>query len=86
MMADDYAIYLRGPQSPAERHFAIVPANGVDLPNRPRVLKVLSDGAVALRDSAGVVITYPVVAGEVLLFSAVGVEATGTTATLAGWL
>jgi hypothetical protein len=85
-MADLYASHARGLESPAQRHFTITPTNGVDLPNRPRVLKVLTDGAVALRDTAGVVIAYQVVAGEVLQFSAVGVEATGTTATLVGWL
>ncbi|MGO4853361.1 spike base protein, RCAP_Rcc01079 family [Phaeovulum sp. W22_SRMD_FR3] len=85
-MADLYAKFARGLEAPAQFHFAIVPANGVALPNRPRVLKVLTDGTVALRDAAGVVLTYPVVAGDLLQFSAIGVEATGTTATVVGWV
>ncbi|MGO4854932.1 spike base protein, RCAP_Rcc01079 family [Phaeovulum sp. W22_SRMD_FR3] len=85
-MADLYASHARGLQSPATQHFAITPANGANLPNRPRVLKVLTAGTVALRDSAGVVLIYPVQAGELLQFSAMGVEATGTTATVVGWL
>lgn len=83
---DPFAAQARGLTSPATHHFAIVPADGIDLPTRPRVLRVLTSGDVALRDALGVVITYSVSAGEVLQFSAVGVEATGTTAAVAGWL
>jgi hypothetical protein len=50
------------------------------------VLRALTSGAVALRDVSGDVIAYPVAAGEILQFSAVGIEATGTTATVVGWL
>jgi len=39
-----------------------------------------------VRDSQDVVIVYPVTAGQVLQFSALGVEATGTTADVVGWL
>lgn len=83
---DPFSSQSRGLTSPATQHFAIAPADGVDLPTRPRVLRVLTSGDVALRDADDTVIIYPVVAGETLQFSAVGVEATGTTATLAGWL
>jgi len=72
--------------SPASKHFTITPQDNVDLPSRPRVLKALTDGTVAVRDDAGTVITYPVAIGEVLQFSPRGVEATGTTATVVGWL
>lgn len=72
--------------APAVQHFNIVPADGIDLPMRPRVLRILTSGDLAIRDAKDVVIVYPVVAGETLQFSAVGVEATGTSATVVGWL
>lgn len=84
--SDPFATQSRGLTSPATEHFAIVPADGADLPLRPRVLRVLTSGDIAIRDAKGVVIVYPVVAGETLQFSAVGVEATGTSATVVGWL
>ncbi|WP_281954819.1 spike base protein, RCAP_Rcc01079 family [Pseudophaeobacter arcticus] len=83
---DPFAALSRSLTSPATEHFAVVPADGVNLPVRPRVLRVLTSGDVAIRDVNGVVITYAVSAGETLQISAVGVEATGTTATVAGWL
>ncbi|WP_417714288.1 spike base protein, RCAP_Rcc01079 family [Pseudophaeobacter arcticus] len=83
---DPFAALSRSLTSPATEHFAVVPADGVDLPLRPRVLRVLTSGDVAIRDVNGVVITYAVSAGETLQISAIGVEATGTTATVAGWL
>lgn len=83
---DPFASFGRGLDSPGAEHFAIVPADGADLAVRPRVLYVLTDGNLALRDSVGTVLTYPVVAGQILPFSAVGVEATGTTATVVGWI
>jgi hypothetical protein len=83
---DHFSGYARGLESPGDQHFAIVPADGADLPVRPRVLYVLADGDLALRDSVGTVLIYPVVAGQILPFSAVGVEASGTTATVVGWI
>lgn len=77
--------HKRGLDSPATKHFSITPQDGVDLPVLPRVLRVLTSGDLALRDEAGTIITYTVQAGEVVLFSAVGVEASGTTATVVGW-
>ncbi|WP_353399842.1 spike base protein, RCAP_Rcc01079 family [Pseudophaeobacter arcticus] len=35
----------------AVQHFPIMPADGVDLPKRPRVLRVLTSGDVAIRDA-----------------------------------
>ena len=83
---DPFAHHRRGLESPATNHFAVTPQDGVDLPVRPRVLRVLSSGDLVLRDEAGTVITYTVEAGETFQFSAVGVEATGTTASVAGWI
>lgn len=83
---DPFSNYARGLESPGETHFQIVPADGVDLPVRPRVLYVLAGGSVAIRDASGVVLSYPVVTGQILPFSAVGIDATGTTATVVGWI
>ncbi|WP_375699944.1 hypothetical protein [Pseudophaeobacter sp. TrK17] len=83
---DPFADMSRSLTSPATEHFSIAPADGVDLPVRPRVLRVVSSGDLAMRDCEGRVITYAVYAGETLQFSAVGVESNGTTATVVGWL
>lgn len=82
---DPFTTHRRGLESPATHHLVITPQDGVDLPVRPRVLRVLAAGDLSLRDAAGTVITYAVSAGEVLGFSAVGVEASGTTASVVGW-
>ncbi|KIC11154.1 hypothetical protein RA19_07290 [Leisingera sp. ANG-M1] len=82
---DPFAHHRRGLESPVTHHLAITPQDGVDLPVKPRVLRVLTSGDLVLRDEAGTIISYAVEAGEVLGFSVVGVEASGTTATVAGW-
>ncbi|MBY6055096.1 hypothetical protein [Leisingera daeponensis] len=82
---DPFTSFRRGLESPATHHIAITPQDGVDLPIRPRVLRVLASGDLAMRDEAGTVITYAVTAGETIGFSAAGIEATGTTASVAGW-
>ena len=64
---DPFAHYRRGLESPVTHHLAITPQNGVDLPVRPRVLRVLTSGDLVLRDEAGTVITYAVEAGETML-------------------
>ncbi|KIC27212.1 spike base protein, RCAP_Rcc01079 family [Leisingera sp. ANG-M6] len=82
---DPFTSFCRGLESPATHHLSITPQDGVDLPVRPRVLRVLASGDLAMRDEAGTVMTYAVTAGETIGFSAVGIEATGTTASVAGW-
>lgn len=86
MFFDPFKEYKRELNSPAVRHFPIVPANGVDLPIRPRVIRVLTTGILDVRDVRGLTIPYPVFAGETFSFSAVGIEATNTTAEVVGWL
>ncbi|MEL0435710.1 spike base protein, RCAP_Rcc01079 family [Phycobacter sp. K97] len=83
---DPFSNFARGLESPGAQHFAIVPADGSDLPVRPRVLYILVGGDLVIRDSEGSLLTYPVVSGQILPFSAIGVEATGTTATAVGWI
>jgi hypothetical protein len=81
---DPFAGYRRGLESPAQTHFSITPQDAVDLPVRPRVLRVVSAADLAARDAAGTVIVYPVAAGENFAFSAAGIEASGTSATVVG--
>ena len=85
-MADRFETLMRGLTSPATEHFEITPADVVDLPERPRVLYVEDGGVVMVRDSTGKVLPYTVDPGQILQFSGVGVEATGTTATVYGWV
>jgi hypothetical protein len=82
-MPDPFADQFSRLDSPAARHAAITPANS-DLATRPRALKCLTAGNVVVRDEAGVDVTYPVAAGELLQIRAVQVR-TGTTATVVGW-
>lgn len=72
-------------ESPAIRHFAITASDTLDLPRRPRALRVQTAGNLALRDENGTTITYAVTAGELLPLRVVRVMATGTTATVVGW-
>lgn len=74
---DPFQYSHQGMESPASHHVTITPQNGVDLPLRPRVLRVLTVGDLVLREAPGTVISYPVKAGEVISFSAMGVEARG---------
>lgn len=83
---DPFSSQQRSLTSPANKHITLTPSDGQDLPLRPRVLRVLTDGTLSLRDDSGVIVSYAVSAGETLLFSPRGIEATGTTATAVGWL
>jgi hypothetical protein len=83
---DTFSQFTRGLDSPGAQHFAIVPADGSDLPVRPRVLYIVASGDLVVRDCENTVLTYPVSAGQVLPFSAVGIEATGTNAVAVGWI
>ena len=83
---DPFQNHTRGLESPAARHFPITPSDSTDLALRPRALYCLSSGLAVLRDEAGNDISYPLEAGRILPLSAVRVLATGTTASLVGWL
>lgn len=84
-MPDNFQTAAKGIEAPATRHFTITPSNTVDMANRPRAIYVSVGGNLALRDELGVDVTYAVTAGQVILFRAVRVLATGTTATVIGW-
>ena len=85
-MPKAFASYTRGLDSPAANHFAITPDDGADLPRAARVIYCHSAGDVALCDAAGTTLTYTLVQGQILPVAAVRVLATGTTATVYGWL
>jgi hypothetical protein len=85
-MSDPFAGAASGLSGPATRHFAISPSNSADLAIRPRALVFQTDGDAVLRDEAGTDVTYGRYAGDVLPVRAVRVLATGTTATLVGWI
>lgn len=82
---DPFSSLQRGLKSPTAMHFTIIPADGADLPIRPRVLRELSSGDLVLCDASGATISYPVAVDETLLFSAAGLEAAGISATVAEW-
>ena len=85
-MIDYFAKFLTGKESPADKHFAITPSDSADLAILPRALRIGVAGDVAVTDLEGVDVIYTCVAGELLLFRAVRVKATGTTATgIIGW-
>lgn len=90
-MSDPFAQFARGLQSPAEKHFQITPTDTEDLAIVPRVLRVLTDGNLRVQALDAVTgdlseVTYPVFAGEEFKLRVVRVMATGTTATVKGWL
>lgn len=85
-MIDPFKYQARSRQSPASQHFAIVPSDSTDLPIRPRVLYCAADGTAMVRDGVGNDLSYSLLAGDILPISAVRVLATGTTATLYGWI
>lgn len=85
-MADKYKNFPVGRSDPGMKHFTITPSNTVDLTVRPRVIYCQTAGNVVLVDALGVELTYALVAGQILPFSPVRVKATGTTATIYGWI
>lgn len=85
-MADNFKTHQTGLESPGQLHFSVSPNDNTDLAIRPRALRIGGAGNIAVVDAAGTEITYTVAAGEVLLFRAVRVKSTGTTATgIVGW-
>jgi len=84
-MFDPFASYALGVTGPAQRHYRVTPSDTEDLPVRPRALKCIAAGDVVVVDEGGVDETYPMLAGDELIFRAVRVKATGTTATVVAW-
>lgn len=87
MVYDPYSGRATEMSDPAVGHFLITPSDSADLEKRPRCIYCGSDGDVALRDAAGVDITYAVVVGTRIDLRATRVLETGTTVgmQLVGW-
>lgn len=85
-MSNRFSRHQRGLESPASHHFAIQPSDEADMPSIPRVIYCAGSGTAVLRDMAGVDLSYDLVKGQILPLSAQRVLATGTTATLIGWV
>ncbi len=86
MPDDPFKFHQQGLDSPARLHFILTKSDTVDLPTRPRVIVPLATGTVALRDDAGVVVTYPAFAGLPISFSPVRLMSTDTNVPVVGWL
>ena len=83
-MAENYDNAAPRITDPGWRHAVVVPHDTAPLDPRPRALYVSAGGTLVLND--GVVdVSYVVVAGQVLPFRPVRVNATGTTATVIAW-
>lgn len=82
---DEFEAFTKGLNSPATRHFAILPDDAADLPILPRVIFCQTEGTIVIRDSAGTDLAYAMSAGDRLDFRGVRVLSTGTTGTFYGW-
>lgn len=85
-MSDPFQFHPSKLESPATLHFAITASDSADLPTRPRSIYCDAAGTAVIRDEAGNDVTYNLLAGAVIPFRGVRVLATGTTATLIGWV
>ena len=82
---DEFQSLSRGLNSPAVKHFEIIPDDAADLPILPRVIYCEADGTIVIRDSEGVDLPYTMMSGDRLDFRGVRVLATGTTGIYYGW-
>lgn len=80
-MADPYAGFS-SLTSQGESWATVVPSDTVDFPIKPKSLICTVAGNVALVGSNGVVVVFPVTAGQCLNLRPVRVNATSTTATV----
>ena len=71
-------------ESPADRHFAIVPSDTVDLAIIPRALFCQAAGTVVIRDADGTDLPYTLAQGQILPFRGRRILATGTSGTFYG--
>jgi len=85
-MSDPFASNTLVPGGMATRHVTITPDDDNDLPEIPRGLYCEGAGTVAIVDEAGTEKSYTLTQGQVLTFRPVRVKASGTTATVYGWI
>ena len=80
-MADQFATYRSGLDSPAFDAFEITPSNSVDLPQVARALYIGDGGDVKIKTAGGTDVTFAgVPSGSILPVRAVRVYDTGTDA------
>jgi len=79
-MTDKFKSNAKGLESPADEHFIIVPDDDADLTLVPRVIYIGSGGSLVVRDKSGVDATYYPTDNSYILFRAIRVLDTGTTA------
>jgi hypothetical protein len=79
MATDNFEQYSKALDSPADRHYVVVPHDTTELDPKPRALKFLAAGDAKVEDADGTTVVYPVSAGELLQFRAKRVHSTGTT-------
>jgi len=73
--------------TPADDVFNIVPSDTTDLPVIPKALRAKTAGTVSLKGVGGATVDYgAVAAGELIFVRARRIMATGTTATLVGFV
>lgn len=89
-MADDFASFSAGLESPAANSKAITPSDSTDLAHVTRAISVDVDGAVRyapLGTQGDAIVTRKFVAGVQMSIRAKRIYATGTTATgiIADW-
>jgi hypothetical protein len=79
MAADNFENHSKGLDSPADRQYVVTPHDTTELDPKPRALKFLAAGNVAVEDAAGTIVVYPVGVGDLLQFRAKRVRSTNTT-------
>lgn len=80
-MTDNFKSNAKGLESPADEHFAITPNDSTDLAITPRVIYIGTGGTLVLRDKNDIDIEYNPGDNSYIIFRAVRVLSTGTTAT-----
>jgi hypothetical protein len=77
---------LTGPSNtPALRHFTLIPSDTVDEPIIPKAVRCQAEGTAVLVDMDDTAISYTLVVGEIIPLRVKRVNSTGTTATLVGF-
>ena len=80
-MADAFAQFMTGLESPAIRAMDVTPSDSADLAEVSRAINVVTSGAVRVTTSGGTTATIQVAAGIAFPVRATRIWQTGTTAT-----
>ena len=80
-MADAFAEFMTGLESPAIRAIDVTPSDTADLAEASRAINVATSGSVRITTTGGTTATIQVAAGIAFPVRATRIWATGTTAT-----